>query len=629
MREVFHNNDEHIDDFCTIEANALLKEGPHYRNTSSVETKVATSADGTIHLNHAVVDCPHKTTQHDTELSSPSQKPVVASCKVNGVINYGVPTSPQATPAVDEPVEYVPDDEICIAEGWCSICNGGDSKSGDLIVFCERCGIPVHQTCYGIQIVPKGDWYCQRCTLSSENSQDIRCSICRLAGGAMKLLRVPGKADEWAHVLCVWWDPDTIVENIQDMEPLKIVRPPKHERQQTCTLCGRPGKRLIQCHWASCNQWFHAICARMGAANELSRLRDPSIKGGGFLHVDVSLPCRVAYHAFCDRHANLTPRFQADHLVDKLLASGLLQSDTKLLAKLHTLRRHPSFDIDQWLSTLLSQLARHADKRMHMKPDGVKEYVKPTLQALQLVLDHWPQLRRTYPSLRLEPHEAVTPEALLEALHQTFDETQSCDVCRVCQQPFLHHDKIWWCSNGHGQHWQCLRQQSSSNHFGKSSSKAKRKQPPPPPVPSQDSDPRMPTFVVPLIKCGFCHASLDSRALMDVETHTDIQSRHHCRPTTASGIMREQDETMAAAMNDEASAAAKPPKLCPPPSDRFRVERATAICRQVMTLIERLLAFQLHPDNDEDRAAIAELFHALLTYVKTFDAYAHDKVEQV
>ncbi|KAK3323473.1 origin recognition complex subunit 4 C-terminus-domain-containing protein [Cercophora scortea] len=49
------------------------------------------------------------------------------------------------------------DDEVC------AICSKPDSKRGNQIVFCDSCDTAVHQKCYGLAVIPKGDWICRDC----------------------------------------------------------------------------------------------------------------------------------------------------------------------------------------------------------------------------------------------------------------------------------------------------------------------------------------------------------------------------------------------------------------------------------------------------------------------------------
>jgi hypothetical protein len=52
-------------------------------------------------------------------------------------------------------------------ETVCIICNNGYSTKKNQIVLCDGkgCDIPVHQKCYGINVIPPGkeSWFCDRC----------------------------------------------------------------------------------------------------------------------------------------------------------------------------------------------------------------------------------------------------------------------------------------------------------------------------------------------------------------------------------------------------------------------------------------------------------------------------------
>ncbi|EGO59105.1 hypothetical protein NEUTE1DRAFT_60169 [Neurospora tetrasperma FGSC 2508] len=49
------------------------------------------------------------------------------------------------------------DEEVCV------ICSKPDTRKGNQIVFCDGCDKAVHQKCYGIPRLPKGDWFCREC----------------------------------------------------------------------------------------------------------------------------------------------------------------------------------------------------------------------------------------------------------------------------------------------------------------------------------------------------------------------------------------------------------------------------------------------------------------------------------
>ncbi|RLO05528.1 hypothetical protein DYB28_004317 [Aphanomyces astaci] len=187
------------------------------------------------------------------------QNPVVTSI-VDDIVEKAIEFDdvPCTNSAIQKRV-CVPDEDLCINEGWCSVCNGGESTPGDLIVYCDMCGIPVHQSCYGVPVVPKGSWNCQRCDallVTNQSPSSMVCAICHRYGGAMKPLRRIQRVTtlpEWVHVLCVWWDHDVVVPNMQLMEPLQMIHPPMNNRQRTCMICHRNEGYLIQCHWNQCN----------------------------------------------------------------------------------------------------------------------------------------------------------------------------------------------------------------------------------------------------------------------------------------------------------------------------------------------------------------------------------------
>lgn len=65
---------------------------------------------------------------------------------------------PATEPALHEAEVQEEDEEVC------SICKKPDSKRGNRILFCDGCDMAVHQKCYDIPTVPKGDWFCRNCT---------------------------------------------------------------------------------------------------------------------------------------------------------------------------------------------------------------------------------------------------------------------------------------------------------------------------------------------------------------------------------------------------------------------------------------------------------------------------------
>jgi origin recognition complex subunit 4 len=84
----------------------------------------------------------------------------------------GRPTpTPKSKPKPkSSPKEVVESNEVADAEEdeeevdeVCAICSKPDSKRPNLIIFCETCDMAVHQQCYGVPVIPKGDWFCKNC----------------------------------------------------------------------------------------------------------------------------------------------------------------------------------------------------------------------------------------------------------------------------------------------------------------------------------------------------------------------------------------------------------------------------------------------------------------------------------
>lgn len=49
-------------------------------------------------------------------------------------------------------------DEIDEEDDVCACCLDGNVYDDNEILLCDKCDVPVHQTCYGITAVPDDDW---------------------------------------------------------------------------------------------------------------------------------------------------------------------------------------------------------------------------------------------------------------------------------------------------------------------------------------------------------------------------------------------------------------------------------------------------------------------------------------
>ncbi|EAS03088.2 PHD zinc finger protein (macronuclear) [Tetrahymena thermophila SB210] len=85
-------------------------------------------------------------------------------------------------------------------ETRCQVCNECDYADNDLIVFCSRCNMSVHQKCYGIASLPQEDWICDACISFGPNAKYLRCALCTKRGGALKRSKMPVKTNFFEHL---------------------------------------------------------------------------------------------------------------------------------------------------------------------------------------------------------------------------------------------------------------------------------------------------------------------------------------------------------------------------------------------------------------------------------------------
>ena len=70
----------------------------------------------------------------------------------------------------------------------CYVCGDGEYEDDNLILYCSKCNMTVHQKCYGILVIPEEDWICHLCKAFNnvEISKNMECILCSKLGGAMK-----------------------------------------------------------------------------------------------------------------------------------------------------------------------------------------------------------------------------------------------------------------------------------------------------------------------------------------------------------------------------------------------------------------------------------------------------------
>lgn len=204
-------------------------------------------------------------------------------------------------------------------DSLCCICGIPNKDSTDCLLECGGCFIRIHQACYGVSRVSKGDWYCRPCKTGAKN---VACVLCGYGGGAMtrafgsrgvvktllkawnikteshimglrsaETLYVPAKLDsettdfrpsssikpmvhnsviaglfdrtvrQWVHMVCGIWTPGTRCPNVDTMSAFDVSAVPRPKAHMICHICKRPGGSYTQCHVETCSSYFHPWCA--------------------------------------------------------------------------------------------------------------------------------------------------------------------------------------------------------------------------------------------------------------------------------------------------------------------------------------------------------------------------------
>uniref|UniRef100_A0A183DG57 PHD-type domain-containing protein n=1 Tax=Gongylonema pulchrum TaxID=637853 RepID=A0A183DG57_9BILA len=91
-----------------------------------------------------------------------------------------------------------------------------DCEEDDKIIFCDGCNLSVHQSCYGLDLVPQNEWLCQKCALLGINVFP-NCALCPLTGGAMKCTEC---GYIWAHIACALWISEVRFVDFVHREPI-------------------------------------------------------------------------------------------------------------------------------------------------------------------------------------------------------------------------------------------------------------------------------------------------------------------------------------------------------------------------------------------------------------------------
>ena len=156
------------------------------------------------------------------------------------------------------------------------------SYENNEILFCDKCNIPVHQLCYGVEKIPEGEWYCSPC---SKKAKNVECCLCPCAGGGFKST-TDGR---WVHLVCALWVPNVRIVDPYELEPIDVTNVEPDRYKLKCNICRIKKGAPCQCNKPHCATAFHPICA-FASKYVMKNLELPS----GELY----------YISYCQKHAS-------------------------------------------------------------------------------------------------------------------------------------------------------------------------------------------------------------------------------------------------------------------------------------------------------------------------------------
>jgi hypothetical protein len=159
----------------------------------------------------------------------------------------------------------------------CSICGDGDYEDDDLIVICSICEIGAHMKCYGIPVVPEGDWVCHGCNWFKvkEIRSNISCALCPVKGGCVKPTihrtttgqvfpnYAEGKNEQvWCHVFCAFHLEPKVFKDKDFLDQIDLKMMDSKRFTLKCCVCKTKDGACLQCQYGRCQIAFHPECGK-------------------------------------------------------------------------------------------------------------------------------------------------------------------------------------------------------------------------------------------------------------------------------------------------------------------------------------------------------------------------------
>lgn len=156
------------------------------------------------------------------------------------IATAGRPSAEAAREAIaaKNKADQIDDNAVCV------VCFDGDSTATNEIIYCDGCNVGVHQACYGVQVIPDGDWFCDRCRYIKGGGmrKHVVCSLCPFSDGAMK----PTFDGRWVHMICAIWTPGVWIHNVTRMTGIDVAADATARYLPLATASGTAMKRLLK-----------------------------------------------------------------------------------------------------------------------------------------------------------------------------------------------------------------------------------------------------------------------------------------------------------------------------------------------------------------------------------------------
>ncbi|KAF8387549.1 phf-14 [Pristionchus pacificus] len=157
----------------------------------------------------------------------------------------------------------------------CSLClNLRPNCAKEEVIQCDKCGVAVHESCYGMDPEIVGDdnstesasitepWFCEPCIYGEK--EPPHCELCPVRYGALKRSDIGGC---WVHLLCALYTPGITFGDVERLAAISWQEIDyKQFGKRACSGCNdrlesRTGI-VVECDAALCKNFYHPTCAQ-------------------------------------------------------------------------------------------------------------------------------------------------------------------------------------------------------------------------------------------------------------------------------------------------------------------------------------------------------------------------------